>query len=145
MDEELLHYGTPRHSGRYPWGSGKNPQRNKNFYQRAWDLKRQGLSDTEVARAFNMSTTQYRALYKIAREEREKEDISKVIRLKEKGWSNTAIAKEMGRNESVIRSWLEPGRQARMDSTRVIAEGLKEVAEQKPYLDVGKGDRKSVV
>ena len=139
MDEELLHYGTPRHSGRYPWGSGKNPQRNKNFYQRAWDLKRQGLSDTEVARAFNMSTTQYRALYKIAREEREKEDISKVIRLKEKGWSNTAIAKEMGRNESVIRSWLEPGRQARMDSTRVIAEGLKEVAEQKPYLDVGKG------
>lgn len=21
----LIHYGTPRHSGRYPWGSGKNP------------------------------------------------------------------------------------------------------------------------
>lgn len=139
MSDELLHYGTPRHSGRYPWGSGKNPQRNKNFYQRAWDLKKQGLSDTEVARAFNMSTTQYRALYKIAREEKEKEDISKVIRLKEKGWSNTAIAKEMGRNESVIRSWLEPNRQAKMDSTRVVAEGLKEIIEKKPYLDVGKG------
>ena len=26
MDEkELKHYGTPRHSGRYPWGSGDNP------------------------------------------------------------------------------------------------------------------------
>lgn len=23
--KELIHYGTPRHSGRYPWGSGKNP------------------------------------------------------------------------------------------------------------------------
>ena len=21
----LMHYGTPRHSGRYPWGSGANP------------------------------------------------------------------------------------------------------------------------
>ena len=25
-DEKILeHYGTPRHSGRYPWGSGDNP------------------------------------------------------------------------------------------------------------------------
>ena len=23
---ELMHYGTPRHSGRYPWGSGKRPK-----------------------------------------------------------------------------------------------------------------------
>ena len=23
--ESLEHYGTPRHSGRYPWGSGKDP------------------------------------------------------------------------------------------------------------------------
>lgn len=22
----LVHYGTPRHSGRYPWGSGKRPK-----------------------------------------------------------------------------------------------------------------------
>ena len=32
MDDELYHYGTPRHSGRYPWGSGENP------YQRNQDL-----------------------------------------------------------------------------------------------------------
>ena len=24
-EEDLAHYGTPRHSGRYPWGSGNNP------------------------------------------------------------------------------------------------------------------------
>lgn len=24
-DDFLMHYGTPRHSGRYPWGSGKRP------------------------------------------------------------------------------------------------------------------------
>ena len=141
MSDELLHYGTPRHSGRWPYGSGKNPQRNKNFYRRVQDLKKQGLSDTEIARAFGMSTTQYRALSKIEREERRKADIEKVLRLREKGWSKSAIAKEMGRNESVIRSWLEEGRMERMksDPTRVIADGLKEVVEKRPYLDVGKG------
>lgn len=25
MSNELYHYGTPKHSGRYPWGSGNNP------------------------------------------------------------------------------------------------------------------------
>ena len=24
-DGIIKHYGTPRHSGRYPWGSGENP------------------------------------------------------------------------------------------------------------------------
>ena len=35
----LLHYGTPRHSGRYPWGSGDNPyQRTGDFLSRVGDL-----------------------------------------------------------------------------------------------------------
>ena len=25
QNDELMHYGTPRHSGRYPWGSGDRP------------------------------------------------------------------------------------------------------------------------
>ena len=30
----LAHYGTPRHSGRYPWGSGKNPRQGTvGYYQ----------------------------------------------------------------------------------------------------------------
>ena len=40
-ENKLVHYGTPRHSGRYPWGSGKNPQRNKNFLTRIKDLEAQ--------------------------------------------------------------------------------------------------------
>ena len=29
----LIHYGTPRHSGRYPWGSGENPYQSlQGFY-----------------------------------------------------------------------------------------------------------------
>ena len=29
---DLLHYGTPRHSGRYPWGSGENPRQGTAAY-----------------------------------------------------------------------------------------------------------------
>lgn len=136
---ELYHYGTPRHSGRYPWGSGKNPQRNKTFLQRAKELEAQGLSQTEVAKAFGMSTTKYRAMHSIAVNERRKEEQLKAQKLKDKGWSNTAIAKELGRPESTIRNYLNPVQQERATATEKLAGVLKAQIEDKPYLDVGKG------
>lgn len=136
---ELYHYGTPRHSGRYPWGSGKNPQRNKNFLQRADELKKQGLSDKEIATAFGMSTTQYRARRKIATNERDKALLAETLRLKEKGYSNVEIGKRIGKNESYVRSILKESRQQRIDSTTQLANVLKDQIEQHPYLDVGKG------
>ena len=38
--DELKHYGMPRRSGRYPWGSGENPQRNGDFLSRVEELKK---------------------------------------------------------------------------------------------------------
>ena len=61
-DDILVHYGTPRHSGRYPWGSGKDPyQSAKGFFAERQRLRDQGLSDTDIARAWGMSTTEFRA------------------------------------------------------------------------------------
>ena len=31
MSKTLTHYGTPRHSGRSPWGSGEDPYQNNNL------------------------------------------------------------------------------------------------------------------
>lgn len=138
-DKYLLHYGTPRHSGRYPWGSGKNPQRNKNFLSRANDLKNQGLTEKQIAEAFGMSTTQYRAMHSIAVNERQKENIAKVQKLHEKGYSNMAIARETGFPESTVRNYLKPEYQARRDTATRIADVLKEQIEERPYLDVGEG------
>ena len=138
-DKYLEHYGTPRHSGRYPWGSGKNPQRNKNFLTRANDLKKQGLTEKEVAEAMGYSTTQYRALYSIAVNEKKKDDIDLVLKLKDKGYSNAAIARETGFPESTVRNYLKPGYQARKDTASRIADILKEQIEERPYLDVGEG------
>ena len=41
---ELMHYGTPRHSGRYPWGSGDNPyQHEPSFLESVRKLEDQAL------------------------------------------------------------------------------------------------------
>lgn len=66
--EELYHYGTPRHSGRYPWGSGNRPYQGdnlgKNFgrtFERAGDKKKIAarVKRREVAdRAFSRTEKQ---------------------------------------------------------------------------------------
>ena len=41
-EDILMHYGTPRRSGRYPWGSGDNPyQRSMDFIGRYEEYKKQ--------------------------------------------------------------------------------------------------------
>lgn len=137
---KLYHYGTPRHSGRYPWGSGKNPyQHTEWFLTKTKELEKQGLSKTEIAKAFGMSTTKYRAMHSIAINNKRKDEMEKALKLKEKGWSNVAIAKELGRPESTIRNYLNPVQQERATATEKLADVLKNQIEEKPYLDVGKG------
>ncbi|MFR4579755.1 MAG: hypothetical protein ACLT76_09230 [Clostridium fessum] len=42
-EEILMHYGMPRRSGRYPWGSGDNPyQHSGDFLSRVDELKESG-------------------------------------------------------------------------------------------------------
>ena len=138
MNDELRHYGTPRHSGRYPWGSGKNPQRNKNLYRRAQELKAQGRTEREIANTLHMTTTEYRALYSIAKDEARAERDNRVRVLKEKGWANTKIAGELGISEANVRNILNDTAKTK-DATRQLADELKRQLEEKPYLDVGKG------
>lgn len=40
VEEMLMHYGMPRRSGRYPWGSGDNPyQHSGDFLSRVEEMK----------------------------------------------------------------------------------------------------------
>ena len=81
----LEHYGTKRHSGRYPWGSGENPyQRTKDFVGHVRDLKSQGMTEKEIAEGMEMTTTQLRARYSIAKDEVKKEEYRQIMKLKEK-------------------------------------------------------------
>ena len=143
-EEDLEQYGTPRHSGRYPWGSGKNPQHSKNFRSRAKDLKKQGLTDTEIAKAFNMSTTKYRAYMSIAKNEERAYLQRKCMELREKGLSKVAIGQKLGIPDTTVGNYLKADQQARATATAKIANLLKEQIEQKPYLDIGKGVEKQL-
>ena len=48
-EEILMHYGMPRRSGRYPWGSGDNPyQHSGDFLSRIEELKNQDLAKRKL-------------------------------------------------------------------------------------------------
>ena len=50
-DSIIAHYGTPRHSGRYPWGSGENPYQHEDGWLAEYrGYKSKGLSETEIAK-----------------------------------------------------------------------------------------------
>ena len=127
----LKHYGTPRHSGRYPWGSGKNPQRHKQFLQRADELAAQGLSKKEIAQAFNLSTGDFVAMKKIYKEQMNVQNQLDAIKLKDKGWSNMAIAEKLGVSEGTVRNLLDPTKKRCESTAKNIAEHLKEVLDRK--------------
>ena len=47
-EEILMHYGMPRRSGRYPWGSGDNPyQHSEDFLSRVEECRKQGFTYTD--------------------------------------------------------------------------------------------------
>jgi hypothetical protein len=142
IDEQdyLKHYGTPRKSGRYPWGSGgPENQRNMSFLDYVADLRKEGMSDTEIARGLGMTTTEFRDSRTIARNEAKQAEIAQAQRLKEAGLSNIAIGTEMGKNESSVRALLSQGQKEDSDILTSTANMLKSQVEEKKYLDVGKG------
>lgn len=146
MTEELIHYGILRRSGRYPWGSGKNPfQRSVNFLGYVEELRKNGLTDTEIAKSIldengrPWTTTQLRAATAISRHEKRAGDVALAVRLKEKGMSNTAIGERMGINESSVRALLNTSIQENQAILKTTADILKNSVDQKGYIDVGAG------
>jgi DNA-binding CsgD family transcriptional regulator len=140
MSKSLTHYGTPRHSGRYPWGSGEDPQqRNKSFLGYVDDLKKKGMSELDIAKGLGMTTSQLRAKKSIAKAEQRKADTAEALRLRDKGYSNVAIGERMGLNESSVRNLLNPAMQERSEMADTTASMLKESVDKKSYIDVGIG------
>lgn len=140
-EKDIVQYGTPRHSGRYPWGSGDNPyQRNGDFLSRVAEYKAKGMSETEIAKAMNLkSTAQLRAKISIADTERRMYDIERAKSLREKGYGPTKIGEIMGINESTVRGLLDPGAEERARALRNTADFLKEQIKNKGFIDVGTG------
>ncbi len=138
--KELYHYGTPRHSGRYPWGSGENPyQSDMDFKAHVNHLKEKGMTQKEIAKSMNMNTSQLRARVDIASENITRARNAEVFKLRDKGYSKSAIARQMGIPESTVRNVLKNVEQVKENSTRSVAETLKEAVKNQKYVDIGHG------
>lgn len=126
-EEILMHYGMPKRSGRYPYGSGENPyQHSGDFLSRVEELKKQGLSETEIAKAMELSTTQYRVQKSLAKDERRKLNVERAKSLREDGCSLNEIAEKMGyNNDSSVRTLLNENTEVRMNQARKTADFIK--------------------
>ena len=138
---ELYHYGTPRHSGRYPWGSGENPyQHTDTFLSRYRELKAKGMTQSQIASAMNFkSTTELRAKLSVESDNEKAEIVSQVLALKAKGYSNVKIGEMMGMNESSVRSYIKQSETQRYDATKATADMLMQQVAEKGFIDVGVG------
>lgn len=140
-EEILMHYGMPRRSGRYPWGSGNNPyQHSGDFLSRVDELKKQGLKETDIAKTMGLTTTQLRTQMSLAKDERRALQVATAKGLREKGYSLNEIADKMGfNNDSSVRSLLNETSEARMNQAKATAEFLRKQIDEKGMIDVGTG------
>lgn len=140
-EEILMHYGMPRRSGRYPWGSGDNPyQHSGDFLSRVDELKKQGLKETDIAKTMGLTTTQLRTQMSLAKDERRALQVATAKGLREKGYSLNEIADKMGfNNDSSVRSLLNETSEARMNQAKATAEFLRKQIDEKGMIDVGTG------
>lgn len=143
MHDNLLHYGTKRKSGRYPWGSGEDPYQSEHWYliNKIDSYREKGLDDTEIAKKMGMSTTELRSKVTLANKEIKKAKMEAIVRLKEQGHSNVDIAKKLDISESSVRDYIkkntnEGNKKTAIDNT--VNELKKGVADF-GYLDVGVG------
>ena len=141
--EALQHYGTKRHSGRYPWGSGDDPYQHdsRDFLGRIEELKKSGWTETpeNIKKEFGLTTSQYRMEKSIANSERRADQVARIKSLKEDGLGATEIGRKMGLSESTVRSLLNEKSEAKMKEARETADFIKSQVDKKGMIDVGTG------
>lgn len=141
-DLYLEHFGTPRHSGRYPWGSGDNPyQHEDTFLSKVYELRSQGLSESDIAKGFGMSTGQFRKEVSAKTNELRNYQYKHAVDLKDHGYSNTKIAEMLGVSEGTVRNLLKGETVKRANRAEDTSEILKKYIESQPLkaIDVGPG------
>lgn len=153
MQEYLAHYGMPRRSGRYPYGSGENPyQHELDFLGRIEKLKKDGWEETpeNIKAEFGLTTTQYRAQKGVAKDARRILNVATAKSLKEDGLGDSEIARKMSErlgthvNESTVRSWLNAQSESRMMQSRQTADFIRKKIEEKGMIEVGAGVEKEL-
>lgn len=144
MEDYIMHYGVGHlqggHSGRFPWGSGDSPfQHSGDFLSRVEIMRKDGLTDKEIAEDLNMTVSDLRSYKSIAKDERTALQISKMNKYKEEGLNRSEISRKLGVNESTLRTWEKVETAERISKSRNVADFLKERVDDKKFVDIGAG------
>lgn len=139
--DELWHYGVKRRSGRFPWGSGKEPyQHGEDFLARVESLRKKGFSEKEIADAMSMSTTDLRMQERVAKHDRRELEAARAKSLRDDGKSLREIADIMGyKNDSSVRSLMNENIAINKNRAKTTADILEKELKEKGMIDVGKG------
>lgn len=141
----LVHYGMPRRSGRYPWGSGEHPfQSRESFTGYLKTLREQGLNEKEVAYAVGLTTEQLRIQEAVANNEQRNIDVARAKDLRyNKGYSLQKVTEMMSdrgyKSDSSIRALLDIDVEGRKNAARGASNFLKEQVDKYGMVDVSSG------
>jgi hypothetical protein len=142
-EEHLAHIGVIRRSGRYPWGSG-DPQRNIDFLASVKKLRKEGMSETEIAKGMGISVADLRAKKTIALDQQKQADYLTARRHRDDGWGYSEIGRRMGKPESSIRAILARGEKDTQSVLQTTANMLRDQVNEKSMLDIGIGVEKMI-
>ena len=141
VQDILCHYGVKRRSGRYPFGSGKDPyQHSGTIASRFDELKKKGFSETAIAKDMGYSsTTELRAAVQSAKHEQKRLIVERAKALRDDGLNNSQIGQQLGVNESTVRSWFNENRAVNKRMAERTADTIRDELKKKGAVDVGKG------
>lgn len=141
-EDILLHYGTPRHSGRYPWGSGERAQRSYDFISQVDEYKSKGMSEKDIADKMGITTTQLRSEKAVAYQLRKEGLIKSAKSMAEDGKSVKEISERLGVAQNSVRTYLNTDLQSdKVKAKQIdnISKSLEEAVAKSGYIDVGEG------
>lgn len=148
MSNELYHYGMPRRSGRYPWGSGDNPYQHmgsSNLLSSVWELEhpKDGsapMTKTQIAEALGYeSLNRFREAYSYQNDLYKLEVRKSVLSMLEDGKSNEEIAERLHISPRSVYNYAKEDFAEKRGKTVETVNQLKKLVDDKQYLEVGKG------
>lgn len=143
---DLMHYGMPRRSGRYPYGSGKDPFQHNgpDKLAEADKIKREHpeYTNTQIANALGISRNDYEAMYSARKDLQKAELRAKAFELRDnpnKQYSYRQIAKELGVSEGTVRNIFSGRESRRLKELETNMDVIRGAVKENKYIDVSEG------
>lgn len=135
----LKHYGMPRRSGRYKYGSGKEGYQSSDFRRKYNEYKSKGMGEDEIKEKLGLNSTQLRSNITWMNNEIRQERRRDIQKLLSEGRNNSEIAKALNISEGTVRNELKEGSDHKTVQFESVKNTLKEAVDRDKYIDVGLG------